>query len=87
MQRKTLQPIPIRAAINATAPNSPSQPRGLIALKVRIIFGEQKALQSVRLAKDVPRYTLSFHLKKVGQPVNCVGDVSVNRGSPLLKSM
>src|SRR5262245_23852628 len=34
----------------------------LIALKVRIVFGEQEALQSLCFAKDVPRYTLSFHL-------------------------
>jgi len=32
----------------------------LIALKVRIVFGEQEALQSLCFAKDVPRYTLSF---------------------------
>src|SRR5262249_34866093 len=53
--------------------------RGLIALKVRIVFAKQEALQSLRLAKDVPRYTLPFQLKEVGQPVNCVGDVPVNQ--------
>jgi hypothetical protein len=70
---------PMSPAISATDLNSPSQPRGLIALKVRVVFSEQEALQSLRLAKDVPRYTLPFHLKEVGQPVNCVGDVPVNQ--------
>ena len=60
-------------------PKLPSQPRRLIALEVRIVFVEQEALQPLRFRQDLTRYTLPFHLKKVGQPINCLGDVPVNQ--------
>jgi hypothetical protein len=70
IQRKTRadhDSVGVIAPVNLT-----SQSRRLIALEVRIVFGEQKALQQLRFAEDVIWYTLPFHLKKVRQPINCL---------------
>ena len=38
-----------------------------------------KGIPAARFAEDVTRYTLPFHLKKNGQPINWPSDVPVNQ--------